>query len=59
MHVEDGEVKWKNFGKLILTENFYLELMENRLSSSGMFSQDLRHFKFSEKHPKRLARSKH
>ena len=36
MQIEDGKVKWKNFNKLILTEN-YLELMENRLSSSGIF----------------------
>ena len=49
MQVEDGKVKWKNFNKRILRENFYVELMENRLSSSGMFSQDLRHWKSSEK----------
>ena len=36
MHIEDEKVKWKNFNKLILTEN-YVELMENRLSSSGIF----------------------
>ena len=29
MQIEDGKAKWKNFNKLILTEN-YLELMENR-----------------------------
>ena len=39
MHIEDGKVEWKNFNKLILTEN-NLELMENPLSSSGIFSQD-------------------
>ena len=48
MEIEDGTVKWKNFNKLILTENC-LELMENRLSSSGIFSQDVRHWKSSEK----------
>ena len=37
-----GRVTWKNFNKLILSENC-LELMENRSSSSGIFSQDLRH----------------
>ena len=36
MHIEDEKVKWKNFNKLIFTED-YLELMENRLSSSGIF----------------------
>ena len=30
------KAKWNNFNKLILTEN-YSELMENRLSSSGIF----------------------
>ena len=39
--IEDGKVKLKNYNKLILTKN-YLELMENRLSSSWIFSQDLR-----------------
>ena len=48
MKIEDGKVKWKNCNKLILTENC-LELMENRLSSSGIFSQDVRHWKSSEK----------
>ena len=48
MQLEDGKVKWKTFNKLILTEN-YMELMENRLSSSGIFSQDLGHWKSSEK----------
>ena len=46
--IEDGKVKLKNFDSPILTEN-YLELMENRLSSSGMFSQDLRHWRSSRR----------
>ena len=48
MQIEDGKVKWNNFNKLILTEN-YLELMENRLRSTRICSQDLRHLKSSEK----------
>ena len=52
MQNEDGKVKWNNFIKLILklilTEN-YLELMENRLRSSRICSQDLRHLKSLEK----------
>ena len=50
------KVKWKNFNKPILTEN-YLELMENRLSSSGLFSQDLRHWK-SSKRPTKTCKNK-
>ena len=38
-----GKSKLKNFDSPILTKN-YLELMENRLSSSGIFSQDLLHW---------------
>ena len=34
--IEDGKIKLKNFDSPILTEN-YMELMENRLSSSGIF----------------------
>ena len=34
--IEDGKIKLKNFDSPILTEN-YLELMGNRLSSSGIF----------------------
>ena len=57
MHIEDEKVKWKNFNKLILTEN-YVEMMENRLCSSGIFSQDLRHWK-SILRKERLERAKH
>ena len=55
MQIEDGMVKWKNFNQLILTKN-YLELMENRMSSSGIFSQDVRHWKSSE-NPEGLAKT--
>ena len=48
MQIEDGKVKWDNCNKLNLTEN-YLELMENRLRSSRICSQDLRHWKSFEK----------
>ena len=43
---KDGMINLKNFNNPILTEN-YLELMENRLSSSGIFSQDLLHWRSS------------
>ena len=35
-HIEDGKIKCKNFDSPILAEN-YLELMENYVSSTGMF----------------------
>ena len=41
----EGQVK--EYNSTILMEN-YLELMENRLSSSGIFSRDLRHWKSSK-----------
>ena len=43
-----GKIKLKNFDSPILTEN-YLELMENRLSSSGIFPKDLPHCRFSRR----------
>ena len=58
MQIEDGKVKWKNFNKLILTDNS-LESLENRLSSSGIFSQDLCHWKSSEKSKKTCRKNKH
>ena len=45
--IEDGKIKNK-INNPILTEN-YKELLENRLSSSGIFSQDSRHWKFSKR----------
>ena len=53
MQIENGKVKWDNFNKLILTKN-YLELMDNRFRSSGIFSHDLRHWISSEKSIKHL-----
>ena len=48
----EANQKWKNqvekFDSPILTKS-YLKLMENQLSSRGTFSQDLRHWKFSER----------
>ena len=43
-----GKIKYQNFEYPILTEK-YLELMENRLSSSGIFAQDLRHWRSSRR----------
>ena len=37
--IEDGKVKWKSLNGPILSDN-NLEVMDNRLSSSGIFSQD-------------------
>ena len=42
------KIKLKNFDSPILTEN-YLELMEDRLSSSGIFPKDLPHCRFSKR----------
>ena len=39
--IKDEKIKLKNFDRPIVTEK-YLELMENRLSLSGIFSQDVR-----------------
>ena len=40
--IEDGKIKLKNFNSSLAIEND-LGLMENRLRSSGVFSQDLPH----------------
>ena len=53
MQIEDGKVKWKNFNKLILTKN-NLQLMENRLSSSGIFSPGRTSLEFLRKTQKDL-----
>ena len=47
---------WKNFNSPILTKS-HLELMENRLSSSGTFSQDLRRWKSCRK-PRKICKIK-
>ena len=44
--IKDGKLSWRIFDSPILTE-CQLELMENRLSSSGMFAQDSHHCRFS------------
>ena len=49
--IKDGKIKLKNFDSPILTKN-YLELMENRLSSCGIFSQDLLLWRSSRKSKK-------
>ena len=46
--IEDGKIKLKNFDCPMLTE-IYLVFMENRLSLSGVFSQDLRHWRSSRR----------
>ena len=45
---KDGKIFLKNFDSPILTQN-YLEWMENRLRSSGIFSQDLRRWRSSRR----------
>ena len=42
---EDGKAKWQTFKYPLLTKNCW-ESMENQLSSSGIFSQDLHHCRF-------------
>ena len=44
--IEDGKVKCNNFNKPVLTVN-YFEMMEHRLCSGGMFSQDMRPWRSS------------
>ena len=51
--IGDGMVKWKNFNKQFPTEKYW-ELMENRLSSSGIFSQYSRHWKSVRKTEDRI-----
>ena len=49
--IKVGKLNSKNFDSPILAEN-YLELMENRLSSSGISSQDSRHWRSSRRSTK-------
>ena len=55
--IKDGKLNSKNCDSLILTEN-YLELVENQLSSSGIFPRTYFIGDLPED-PKRLAKSKH
>ena len=44
----DGKINFKNFNRPIVMQN-YLKLTESRLSSSGIFSQGIPHWKCSRK----------
>ena len=48
MQLQDGKVKWENSPCPFLTKNCW-ESMENQLNSSGILSQDFRHYRFFRK----------